>query len=279
MKRVCVIVDGVNGLTNTQKGKIARICNREEELLFVINAYNPYFERSYFSEGFMCEAALKGFEREMEILESSIYEYFGKNNNRVRIKYSYGKDLLKSLEDCLSDNELVILATADMTNRHTVHIEVSKEMPNPVILMTSRGWPSCPLVSASIDPISKKDKDYNKDKAIIDNAQELASKLNGIARIVHSRFIPAQLRGFLNEIKSENDAAIMAFADNLGISSDNLEVANGNPEYSLVNYVEKNGVNLLVLGSTARSNSERKYLGSTAESIIRARPCDLLLIP
>ena len=201
----------------------------------------------------------------MEILESSIYEYFEKNNNRVRIKYSHGKDLLTSLEDCLNAEEIVILATADMTNRHTVHIELIKELPNPVILMTSRGWPACPLISAAIDPISKADSEFSRDKGVFQSSQEIADVVGGISRLVHSRFIPPQLRGFLNEIKAENDQAVISFIERLGISKDSLEIANGNPEYALVNYVEKNGVNLLVLGSTARSTSERNYLGSTAE--------------
>ena len=56
-------------------------------------------------------------------------------------------------------------------------------------------------------------------------------------------------------------------------------VDHGNPELKIVEYARKHLVDLIVLGTHARSGVERLLLGSTAEAILRHAPCPVVIVP
>ncbi|MFT5326712.1 MAG: nucleotide-binding universal stress UspA family protein [Planctomycetaceae bacterium] len=56
-------------------------------------------------------------------------------------------------------------------------------------------------------------------------------------------------------------------------------VDQGNPELTILEYAREHLIDLIVLGTHARSGVERFLLGSTAEAILRHAPCPVLIVP
>lgn len=56
-------------------------------------------------------------------------------------------------------------------------------------------------------------------------------------------------------------------------------VLQGHPESLIIDYAKEHRVDLIVLGTHARSGIERFLLGSTAEAILRHAPCPVLIVP
>ena len=53
----------------------------------------------------------------------------------------------------------------------------------------------------------------------------------------------------------------------------------GIPWSDIVNYANKTGVDLIVMGSHGRSGIQRLFLGSVAEKVVRHAPCAVLTVP
>ncbi|MAB41738.1 MAG: hypothetical protein CMK77_05585 [Pseudomonadales bacterium] len=52
----------------------------------------------------------------------------------------------------------------------------------------------------------------------------------------------------------------------------------GDPEEALPGFVEEQKIDLLIMGAVSRSRLESALIGHTAERLIDATPCDLLII-
>ena len=51
------------------------------------------------------------------------------------------------------------------------------------------------------------------------------------------------------------------------------------PSAAILEYLDKNKVDLVVLSSSGRHGFERMILGSTAEQVLRNAACPVLLVP
>ncbi|HUK37909.1 MAG TPA: universal stress protein [Methanomicrobiales archaeon] len=79
-------------------------------------------------------------------------------------------------------------------------------------------------------------------------------------------------------LKEEGDRAVeqvRRMATGLAIET---YVLSGRPAHVITGFAEKNGVDLIVVGSQGKSGLERLLLGSTAESIIRMAGCMVLVV-
>lgn len=56
-------------------------------------------------------------------------------------------------------------------------------------------------------------------------------------------------------------------------------VEQGSAQLKIVEYAREHLIDLIVLGTHARSGVERLLLGSTAEAILRHAPCPVLIVP
>ena len=55
-------------------------------------------------------------------------------------------------------------------------------------------------------------------------------------------------------------------------------VESGSPAAQIVRYAERNGVDLIVLGTHGRTGVTRALLGSVAERVVRTAPCPVLTV-
>ena len=280
MNRLCVVVDGLIGLSVTQISKIKRLQKNLDETVFVINSYNPYFERFYFFESDEFKPAREGHFQMLSKIREDISQLFINSENTIEIIEHCEKDLTSFIETLLEEKEyfLLVLATAELTNRHTIHIETIRAINCPVMMLTRRGWPKKVNISAAIDPVHQKDINTTVDIKILEYARSIASHLNNNLRLVHSRFSPPLLQVFSQLIASIHNQSVDHFIETQNVTESNVDRISGNPEITLPTYVSREGIDLLVIGSMSRNSTQRQLVGSTAESLLRDFPCDLLLI-
>jgi nucleotide-binding universal stress UspA family protein len=279
MKRLCVVVDGLNGLTNTQKSKIKRLSCIFDDLVFIINAYNPYFERYYFFDNDEFIPARKNYVNQLKDMENSLLIEFQNSEISIQIKEYRSKDLASYIHKLLEENEdsWLILTTGELTNRHTVHLEIIRTIEKPIIMLSSRGWPIKPIIAAAIDPVHQGDKDAEVDAQIVNNAQYISELLKGSLKIFHCRYVPRVLHDFANEIRTSHRDSVTQFESKIISSNRKVSVVSGNPEVAIPAYVNAKGVSLLVMGSLSRDSAERWFVGSTTETMLQKVPCDIFL--
>lgn len=56
------------------------------------------------------------------------------------------------------------------------------------------------------------------------------------------------------------------------------EVIKGDARHAIENYVEENGIDLVVMGSTGKGNLERIVMGSVSSFIVRNVKCNVLIV-
>lgn len=280
MRRLCVVVDGLNGLVATQKSKILRLFPYFDELVFVINGYNPYFERYYFYNNEEFGVARKMHSSRLSSIKEEIRDSFAIANVPFSIVENNDKNLATYLKPILNEHQesLLILSTAGLTNRHTVHLAIVKSIYQPVLMLTNRGWSKKPMVVSAIDPVHHMDEEGLIDVKIISQGQMLASRLDGKFKIIHSRYVPTLLQDYSSEIHSAHMQATRRLTENNPDLDINVDLIGGNPERAIPNYISSNGSDLLVVGSMARNVSKHRFVGSTSESLMQKMPCDMLFV-
>lgn len=279
MKHVCMIVDGVNSLTTTQKSKVERILTNTHKLSVIINAYNPYFERYYFETPHSCSNVKDSYLIKLNCLREKLYEDYGKQVAEIHVETYFHKDLAVYLRQYLDKHTLLVIATAELTNRHTVHFEIVRTVKNPTIMLSGRSWAKQLRAASAVDPVHRNDELATYDKKIVETTRSLLSHIKGEHTIIHSSYVPPQLHEFSKQIKRENISALDRFLSNSQFVGEGAQLLlTGNPETAIPNFVDSTGTNILTMGSIARNDSERWYLGSTSEYMLRKLPCDLLFV-
>jgi len=79
-------------------------------------------------------------------------------------------------------------------------------------------------------------------------------------------------------LKEEGDRAVEQVKRMAGGLPLETYVLSGRPAQVITGFAEKNGIDLIVVGSQGKSGLERLLLGSTAESVIRMAGCMVLVV-
>lgn len=147
-------------------------------------------------------------------------------------------------------------------------------------------------VLAAIDPCHQNDKPASLDGRIVDAARKMAQLQQVALHSVHtyqplmdfvgsSAFAPVSI-----PVSARDEAAqtamirrhFKAFNTAQRIASRQSHLEMGDPIYVLPTVARSLKAQLVVMGAIARSRIDRLLLGSTAEQVLDALPCDVLII-
>ena len=144
-------------------------------------------------------------------------------------------------------------------------------------------------ICASVDPLHEADKPAALDHKILTTARALAQVTGASLQAVHSyNPLPHTLAfdsglatnydSYAAEVQQQHSDAFAAFAQANGLTADQQHLLRGYPEQAIPAFIEKNGVNLLILGAISRSRIENALIGHTAERLLDEVPCDMLIV-
>jgi len=85
------------------------------------------------------------------------------------------------------------------------------------------------------------------------------------------------MREVLEEEGKEAFKKIRKMAEEIGVNVI-TEILEGSPAKEIVEYAEKRGIDLIVMGTSGKSGIDRLLLGSVAEKVSRRAQCPVLLI-
>ena len=129
-------------------------------------------------------------------------------------------------------------------------------------------------------------------ECVLDHVKEIATARNipevVLLSVAEPTYVPAG--SFLNEqvVKQADEAGVTQATEYLEKAKQSLNLCDSNVSTvvksglaadTILDYMEKNGVDLVVMSSHGRSGVSRWYMGSVAEKVVRSSPVPVFLVP
>jgi universal stress protein E len=174
---------------------------------------------------------------------------------------------------------------------HLTDWELLRECPMPVLLLKKTHAWRRPVILAAVDPSHAHAKPSGLDDAIVGHALGFARKLGGTLEVMHADYPPlmgfafgdpsidaAALEAAYEAQRKHDRRAFDAFADGAGIPDARRHLVGGGPLVAIPKAARHLGADLVVMGALSRSGLKRIFIGNTAERVLGALPCDVLVV-
>lgn len=168
--------------------------------------------------------------------------------------------------------------------------ELLRRCPVPVLLVKSSQPYDKPVVLAAIDPVHSFAKPAKLDAGILGMATQVADTLQGSAHAAHA-FVPASIDVDKLDLNLPNLSAwIEAEAAKHAKAAFDRELARSDIPASQRHLIGRHAVDaipdlakdlkaqIVVMGAISRTGIKRLLIGNTAERILDALPCDVLVM-
>ena len=174
---------------------------------------------------------------------------------------------------------------------HLTDWELLRLSAQPVLLLkNARPWRE-PVILAAVDPAHAHAKPARLDDAIVESAKALNRTLKGSFELVHANFPAAfgslmadpgmdgaTLAAAYDQQKSASKAAFEKFAARARIPKNRCHLLDTDPSFAIPHLARALGADLVVMGAVSRSGLKRVFIGNTAERVLDALPCDVLVV-
>lgn len=159
----------------------------------------------------------------------------------------------------------------------------------PLWLVQHGDWEGDKLCAA-LDPLHVSDKPAYLDNELISISKELSNALNMPANYLHSYAAMPRPQLFGGEqskaydqylkdfVKEHTDAFEKLLSNYPEIAKDQQFLLEGFAEEVIPNFVKEKHIGLMIMGAVARGSLDNLLIGHTAERILEAIECDLLVI-
>jgi universal stress protein E len=171
--------------------------------------------------------------------------------------------------------------------------ELLRTSPVPVLLLKNARPYHRPVILAAVDPAHAHAKPHALDERIVAAGAELGKGLRGTLHMLHANYpsivgadpsIGARRAATswstltFEELQEQERAIFEEFRARTGIPRTRAHVVDGNPVTIIPRVAGKLKAGIVVMGAISRSGLERVFIGNTAERILGALPCDVLVI-
>ena len=165
--------------------------------------------------------------------------------------------------------------------------------PCPVMLVKTVRPYQHPRVIAAVDPEHLHDKPAALDDAIVETANALSTALAGEVLVFHARMPWADAARVVRELEMAPEAAggdaktayigrvegrVRDLARRHGVADGRVRVVDGYPAESLPPFAREQSADIVTMGAVSRSLLKRIIIGHTAEQLLDALDCDLLVV-
>ncbi len=165
--------------------------------------------------------------------------------------------------------------------------DLIRECPCPVWFVKQERFARKPLILTAIDPTHAHAKPSGLDEALLRSATAVTRLVGGRIAMIHVD--PRGPRQLLNlrptgkypeqdVVPPKTMAAIERLGKRHGVAADACVVASGTPADVLTATTAEMKADLLVMGAISRSGLSHFHIGNTAEAVIDAVNCDVLIV-
>lgn len=158
--------------------------------------------------------------------------------------------------------------------------------PSPLLLVKAQPWHDDGAIMAAVDPMHAKASQSQLDHHLLDTAVNLAERVQLNTLAFHSylpdisHLFPKVINAdeYIQEIRQQHLQKLSPLLAEHGLNEDALRLKRGNIIRTLSQVIDKEHVNILVLGALSRNFVEKAIIGSTAEKILHDTSCDVLVM-
>jgi len=168
--------------------------------------------------------------------------------------------------------------------------ELLRQAPCPVLLVKLPRPYHRPVVLTAVDPFHENAKPTRLDDTLLRTSGQLTSVLRGSLRVIYcvapATLMTANWAAAPIIIDSAQTSAALARARKAlvvevarhSLPSHRLSVIQGSPREAIPDAAKSEKASIVVMGAISRSGFKRLVIGNTAEAVLDALPCDILVI-
>jgi len=164
--------------------------------------------------------------------------------------------------------------------------------PVPLLLTKAKTWGDPPVLMAAVDPGHPNDPSAALDHRILDVSVSIGRRLKAQVHAMHA-YLPSSIASVAaggmppmvavsaQALAAEEElrrSEIRQLTDAYAIAAANLHVDAGSAAEYLPRMAAECRVDIVVMGAISRSGLKRMLVGSTAERVLEALPCDVLVV-
>lgn len=213
----------------------------------------------------------------------------------VSVEVRWGKSVQQTVLDRVAERQPDLVFKASKNHGLLQRLFLSnscwqliRKCPVPLWLVHRAEWQGHKL-AAALDPMHVADKPAALDHQLIRTGQELAASLGLKAHYLHC-YAPlprtlvfdaeliADYEGYAQRCAQQHRQAFEQLLAPYALQAHQQHLLEGFAEERIPQFVEQSGIDLLLMGAVSRSHLDRALLGNTAERILEAVHCDLLVL-
>jgi universal stress protein E len=195
---------------------------------------------------------------------------------------------------CLTKADLIVAGrySSGRTGRRMLRLtdwELLRHSPVPVLLVRRSRAYRHPNLLVAVDPGHAHSKPADLDDELLDTANTLARALRGKLHAVHayspvvigsaatsvSASVATRLEGVAGADAKARFERLLASSD---IPRTRRYLVSNYPAPAIDEAARRTNADIVVMGAVSRSGLKRLFIGNTAESLLDALPCDLLIV-
>jgi universal stress protein E len=191
--------------------------------------------------------------------------------------------------------DLVVLGAHEPELLHTrltdTDWQLMRRAECPLLVVKNPSFGGYRTVVAAVDPLHGHDEPYGLDRAVLGAARSIAQACGSTLRAVYAypgaepfrlasavQVAPGVFYGDEN-VEALHRRAVDELAEQFGISAADVDLVTGAVPDAIVDMVTKRAADLVVVGMPRRRGVVATVIGSTAERVVTAVPCDVLIVP
>lgn len=298
LKKILVAIKDVNARSMPAVRKAAQLAKASGATLELYHAL---------SDTVLVEAldarrmSLKEFEDERLAKVTSRLETLAKALRRHDIEVTVAAEWDYPAAEAIVRRALRTRAQLIVAERHaTRHIakwmlaytdwELLRQAPCPVLLVKLPRPYHRPVILTAIDPFHEHAKPARLDNALLQTSGQFATLLRGSLRIVHcvapTTLITANWTanpvivdsGRTEELMRRARKALAAEVAKQPLPSHRLSLLTGSAREAIPQAAKAEKASIVVMGALSRSGIKRLLIGNTAEAVLDALNCDVLIL-
>jgi universal stress protein E len=174
---------------------------------------------------------------------------------------------------------------------HLTDWELLRTSPVPVLLFKNTKVYQRPAILAAVDPSHQHAKPAALDDEIVAHGESLAKSLRGSLHAMHANYPAvfgltlgdpgidaASLAASYAEQKRKDAEDFTTFATGARLSRGRRHTIDGDPAFGIPRVARSTRAQIVVMGAVSRSGLKRVFIGNTAERVLNALPCDVLVV-
>lgn len=168
-----------------------------------------------------------------------------------------------------------------------------RDCPRPLLVVGERPFGEKLRLAGAVDPLHEHDKPAELDDRIIQIGQKLADAADGDFHLFHviprASRLEALMTGELmpfsslaseldEQLKARHEFRMDELAEESDVSPERVHVRRGYVTETLCQLAEEQSIDVMIVGAVSRNAIARAIIGNTADTLLEALPCDLLIV-